>query len=600
MYYKAHDSLVENCTVYVYEEIYPDFKERGVKDADMAHSQFKGGLHPSRYKAIKRLHFIEASHAQTLCVRQLDVTLHYSVDPSDVDGMIKIAKAHGIQVSVYRRDKSYVDPGNFIRVYNYETPEFSSIESTFSCIPFEDIEVLVGSKGAGSRNNRQESFGISALDFSSRDSGGISKPNIMKKTSRAVPSFVAMSELAKELNMFQRKGPKHEKRLDTFARKIFKTNILEGLTAAASDDHVSFLATHFDSHNCKDVNDVIVCSRLVMELTNPGEPIPIYRPIRLVEIGYMRKCVSDYLERSDMLTDLVAEAVDFYRNRLPTERKEISREGFSTSVFEEVVEGGGLTRLCNMDKLAFYSAFADPLRKLLDAHPVLKLKDVCDLAVVIPPITEAVKWTQIILDWADGALPAGSLSQAYIEEAYDRFGGFNSGPCARMGVSATKPISHEDLKSSRENILQAVEDLNSQNLATSYVKASAAHSKLVKLFSLPPNKGGVVNCGELGAHHLIAFLVLSGAIRHPVVLMHCNISGGTKTAKRVEEVYKVPVKQFESLLKSIATVLDVELYVAENILCEMTRKDQRNDVFFPGTVYRGLLQHRFTLQYSQF
>jgi len=583
VYRKASDLVLLDCFVFVYEELHEDFAVR-VPNLSLNNCDYEGGLHPSRLPAIKAVHLIFVSHCQVIVARRLHMTPHYSVAPADVESIHSIAKGANIPVREYVRSQSYVNPAGFIRVYNYDTPEFAAIEPIFSCIPFEDTEKVVGQSKAGSRGNRQVCVGFSTQDLNHRDESSVVIPGVNKDTRKALPSLVALSALAKHLDVFPiPPSAENEDRQNRFARSIHPENILEGATIAINDEKSSLTLCHPDSSNCQQpgFDGSIIVSRLGMVQDSASEGDILWVPQRVVKIGYMRKPCADYQARCYTFGSLVDRAKEFYFKELPEDRRGISRESFFSSPFEEVIEGGGLSRLCNMDKLVFYAAFADPFRKLIDKYR-LSLCDISDLAVVIPWVTEASKFNQILAGWMEVGLPEGSLAVAFGEEAVRKFGCFSSGPANRMGVSMNKPIPFDTVRSSQKNILKAVLAINEETVSIGYKAASVAHRKLVRLLSLSPRLGGVEGCAELGAHHLVAVLVMIGAIHHPVLLTHSKVSTATNTAKRVKDLYGVPTAKFPQLLNSIAHALGVEIHVAENILCEMTRTSQKNDIYFPG------------------
>jgi len=297
----------------------------------------------------------------------------------------------------------------------------------------------------------------------------------------------------------------------------------------------------------------------------------------------MRKAVTDFAIRHEKLGTVVALAKDFYFNELPESRRQLNRD-FALDGWDEMIEGGIFGRACNMNKCAYYSPIADALRSFMDTFNPSD-EDLADICQVIPPLSESSIFPRIMRQWIERAphLPKGSLCQAFAKDALKFFGGFASGPGPRKQTCLGKPLPVDSVDQSRKNLFDFFQWAKSLDpCLDSATKVRGVYSDMVRRLCRPVQKGGLFYTQEIGAQHLVAVLVLVRKIHQAELVSYAKISTGTNTAKRLKSKYGVDPSEFPTLLSAVAHALNVDLMVAENVLCEMLRPLQKTDLFLPG------------------
>ena len=379
-----------------------------------------------------------------------------------------------------------------------------------------------------------------------------------------------------------------EEEQSAFARAIDVDNIHEGLTDGGYLEWAR-LFTHCDVHNCflQHRNGVIICSRVVMEKTtdriDSGSRRQAWAPRRLIVIAYMRKVVSDFARRHSRHAPVVALVKNYYLNEIPKWRRDITRD-FVTDGWDEVLEGGFLSRPCNMDKLGWYAPFIDALRNFITKFQP-GLEDLCDFGVLIPALSESAVFPSVLNYWVEkGKLPEeGCLAEAFADTANELFGSFACGPCPRKQSCLKSILDKASNEKSKRILYNEVMHLNNVEVSESSTKSQSSHfSASIKRLSRPTDQGGMYYTKELGAQHLLVIFAGAGIIHHPCFLAQATISTKTDTAKRLRERFGITDKEFPILLQTIAHALGVSLQKAENVLCESMRYLQKTDLYIPG------------------
>ena len=169
-----------------------------------------------------------------------------------------------------------------------------------------------------------------------------------------------------------------------------------------------------------------------------------------------------------------------------------------------------------------------------------------------------------------------------------KFGCVSSGPFCRAMVSAAFAIENERLFKDLKKFTAVIEDWNSRPRST--------HDKPLYLSSLVDDlQNSIVHVGPFSAQFLAKVLIRAGIIDHPELarqaVIHSKspiykevvVLSGVKNPKRNKKGVQTPqaicVARF---LKSAASALQVSPAVAENLLCELFRKESKWDFTFCG------------------
>ena len=616
-FYRATTETLDLAPIFVYEELKSTaFQEDGKPLFSLSKCQFEGGLFEERAPYIKACHLIRSSDAQLVNCLNLHHTCHYSVNVEQLLEFEQLASDLSIPIKVYDKEKSYTDPCNFLQVFNYGTDSFSKIEGVFNELSFERTALGVDKKyKKDSRGNFQAAFGLSTQSHNKRNELGVAYPQFRKNTADHVDSFLVTSKLSELTGTYSRgvvvpdenslppSGTTTKPNSDhmgcyfdlfahadqsVFARAIDEDVIHEGLTDGGYNEWLQ-LNVHCDVHNCflQGRNGAMICSRVVLEevpdpVCNDGHHF-ILVPRRYIIIAYMQKVAADFAKRQEKHGKIAALAKDFFLHEIPSWRREINRD-FALHGWDEVVDGCVFNRPCNMDKTAWYSSIADSLLRFMRFFEP-GLKAICDLCSILPALADSHIFPRVLNEWIkDGQIPPGPLLLGFSNTAIDLSGAFDSGPAARKQVCLNDFLDTTQLDLSRRNLFKIVQMANRELKydLTAQKDRIHAYSKLIDRISADVDKGGLYYCNELGAQHLVAVLSFCGVLHQPWLLVQAKISDGTRTAERLQTVFGVEPKDFPVLLATVASALSVELPVAENVLCEMTRRHQKLDCWLPG------------------
>jgi hypothetical protein len=604
--------ILDTAPINVYEELNDDaYDLAGNLVVNLARCAFEGGLFKKRSDYIKTAHLVYPSEAQLVNTKCLHQTCHYSIGREQLPEFLETARRLAVPVEHYHRDRSFLaDPQAFLRIYNFGTDAFTKIEPLFNELAFERTARAISTEyETEKRGNIQGSFGVSALSMNQRNRLGVAVPQLKACTSKQVDNFLVMSKLSEvtttyenpPLELVDGEEPStdyytrfQEEQHSPFARAIDEDNIHEGLTDGGYLEWDRLFA-HCDTHNCflQHRHGVILCSRVVMERVKNGTASPFsqhaWTPRRLIVIAYMRKVVSDFARRQSRHAPVVALVKDFYLNEIPEWRREITRD-FVTDGWDEVLEGGVLSRPCNMDKMGWYAPFIDALFNFTKKFQPT-LEDLCDIGVLIPALSESSIFPRVLNHWVEqGQLPEGGcLAEAFADTAIELFGSFACGPCPRKQVCLKSELKKTSHDKSRRNFYREVRHLNEEVdvRETSTKSQCAEFSSSVDRLSRPLAQGGLYYTTDLGAQHLLVIFVGAGIIHHPSFLAQARISTKTETAKRLREQFGLSDSDFPLLLQAISHALCITPQKAENVLCEALRQWQKTDLYIPGQwIYR--------------
>jgi hypothetical protein len=212
---------------------------------------------------------------------------------------------------VYTPDRSYVQTGSFLRVWNFGTPQWEEVEAEFGLCNFESARVAASEFPTTRRGNRARSYGYSGQSFKADPVSFVQKPVLRSGTRKWEKHMESLSSLQAACGArppSTSTGNPH--RLPDFGGKISEHNFLEGLTVAVSDVLTETVNCHLDTQNDSSTgfSTVIVASEI-----KQGE--------RIILCGYMKQCVGAYYTREVFTREAVATARALLREVEQWERR---------------------------------------------------------------------------------------------------------------------------------------------------------------------------------------------------------------------------------------------------------------------------------------
>ena len=134
-------------------------------------------------------------------------------------------------IVVYDGSHSYTDPGNFVRIWNYGTPEFQEIAPMFEHLSFSKVNRHLASLHPSDRGNQQDALGFSTQNLKNRcPQTNVAIPALNEGTDAFQEEFAKLSTLAKHLNAIDDTPSSAMDlfRWAKFAGTIHSHNMLEG------------------------------------------------------------------------------------------------------------------------------------------------------------------------------------------------------------------------------------------------------------------------------------------------------------------------------------------------------------------------------------
>ena len=141
-------------------------------------------------------------------------------------------------IVTYQANQSHTDPGSFVRVWNFGTPEFKAIEPIFERLSFSQVNCHLALLGPSDHGNQQEALGFSTQNLSSRcPQTNVAIPGLNTGTTAFREEFAKMSALAVHVHAIDEPGQEVEGnsfpamglfRWAKFASTIHPWNLLEG------------------------------------------------------------------------------------------------------------------------------------------------------------------------------------------------------------------------------------------------------------------------------------------------------------------------------------------------------------------------------------
>lgn len=289
--------------------------------------------------------YLTGRAVMVLCTTQ---TPHYSIAYKDFLNYREEIIASGFpeaNIHVYARQRSYVpamateernttttsttttaiSATNFIRLYNYGTPEWDTIDKyarKFDMSPH--LSSWVNKNGQielnpGKRGNTVLSAGFSTTSLISRSkTTQVAMPARLKGTNEFVHNMVNFTELLHELGVLEKHPAKKPEtdvplkaesllsdvlmnhRIAQFASMLHPSNRLEGMSASVMDLSQDLVRCHVDRgddpvppYNFSSVFSFICAEGKEMSQAESSRP----RILRFALIGYQRKACRDYLSR---------------------------------------------------------------------------------------------------------------------------------------------------------------------------------------------------------------------------------------------------------------------------------------------------------------
>ena len=186
----------------------------------------------------------------------------------------------------YRSNKSHIG-GNFIRVWNSETPEWNDLSESFDSLSLESLSVELSSEEVSGRGNIQKTYGFTdqnVTDFVIETS--CFKPHLIVGTEKRADWFLLATRLGLCCGSLQQMDT-NSQRVNEFAKTIHPENLVEGITLAKTGmKRATQISPHCDVKNdCSSgYNFLFVANKIVNDE-------------RVAFIVFGRKCVRQYYDR---------------------------------------------------------------------------------------------------------------------------------------------------------------------------------------------------------------------------------------------------------------------------------------------------------------
>jgi hypothetical protein len=561
--------------------------------------KYQGGLHPLHSASIRRVHLIHPCRRQLYCVKNLHSHPHYQIRPRDLRLFLKHCTAvlpDDSAVIEYSPSLSH-DTDDFMKVWNDETPEFSKVKPFYEALQLRQslLGILLESVNSktvdGTRNNVQVSFGVSSLNLKKNAADGVfeAKPQMNHGTEKVANHLAVMSELARALQLEFidiLESDQENEHLDTFARTIHKRNVFPGCTIGLYISFEQLLSMHTDDHNCpREGHNVQMVASEVFE----GDDRNLQR---IFFATYGRSCCHQYLVRVKQ-SDEVVHLLRTMRSFIPESRHRLSAATRdSPGIYNPAT---GITRrpVC-MDKHALISFIVDCISKFESKLSVpLCIYRLLELCLVVAWLSSHDQFHEVVVKrWSCGQVPPGNLAIAYAKEMFLQ-GGCNGGDCQRFQPHFNKDITLGQMIRSLVSLRSIVREING-SILLSEKNMINAYTKAVK-----DCKSLVIGAGGLTAQHLIHTLVFTGALQVPPFFATIAMMGTeTQSYKELQKRFiGLTPSRAEALLSVVATELDVEMRVVEEMLCCLSKDNKKRDAnvepSFSGQTYRFATKDEF-------
>ena len=542
---------------------------------------------------------------QAYTAKQLKTVNHYQCSQEDVPTLVQLAaktnqsrcSSRKLKLHLIKGDVNYKD--EFLCVRNDLAP------SHFRGLKFRELMKKVSTtKQEQSRNHRRVDIGATGNNNSPRTdplSQGLSKPACHVATNEpwAKDYLVALSDAIRRVfpndwNLFYH----DEARMREFAWKYTSCcrsfveaaaligQLLRSCGFTLAHHHLS---GHTDNHNDdSDPNFEIVIGLSVLYYNQEHDAL-----IRAAHVTYGKKAAADYMARKRLfgpILDMIVKA----HNSFPPSQKFVSTELMPT---KDDRHGKTLPAPHSM-KTVYYSVLAHPVETLVRTYPAMQRNGWFLFAALFPMIVS--NCPQIHYYTVMELCRNPSLLGCHIEELcpfdfawclYNYLWDVKDGNIPTDYKLTQRYQPSHNIRASREQVINSMRALARvafflnripiQELTEQlpyYRSRAAAHlssscpNELVDLWDLE-TRFGVVSCGTLIAQHYLAVMALLGVV--PLaVLSGAEISIGTATWKCLRSFGlsdSCHAEQSATLLNAVASLLDVSLMQAEEIICKSTQ-----------------------------
>ena len=563
------------------------------------------------WSCISSVYVIFPAVFQAYTAKQLKTVNHYQCSQEDVPVLVQRAEETNrsrsssrlLNLHLIKGDVNYQD--DFLCVRNDLLP------GHFRGLNFRELmEKVSTTKQEQSRNHRRVDIGATGHNNSPRTdplSLGLSKPACHAATKEpwAKAHLVALSDVIRRVfpkasNLFYH----DEARMREFAwkyagskRSLVEAGALIGQLLRSCGFTLAhhLLAGHTDSHNDdSNPNFEIVVGLSVLHYNQEHDAL-----IRLAHVTYGKKAAADYMARKKLFGPILEMIVKAH-NSFPAMEKFVSTELMPT----KDDRNGKTLRAPHTMKTVYYSVLAHPVETLVRTYPVMQRNGWFLFAALFPiivsncpqihyctvmelcrnphllgshveemcPFDFAWSLYNYLWDVKDGTVPTDyKLTQRYQPS-------HNSRATRGQVINSMRALVRVSLFLNRIPLEELTEQLPYYRSRVAAHLSSSCPNELVDVWDLE-TRLGVVSCGTLISQHFLAVMALLGVVPLPV-LFGAEISIGTATWKCLRSFGlgdESHAEQSATLLNAVASLLDVSLMQAEEIICKSTQHFRGTD-----------------------
>lgn len=557
--------------------VFQEMRDGWTEKVNMATAAEYGGLVEKQAHLMKVIHIVVfmIGVMNVYSVLNLHCTAHYTY--TSVDEIIQIVAQFNtkdgvdIQVRVYMPTASYVD-GNFLRVYNSGTPEWSIVSHLYAKLGLKQLmrEMVKSDSDPCERGNRQRLFGRASIAFEKRDLDKCHKPRYRKGTNKETARQLAIA--TKMVDAMYGEGVffTDEKRTAMFGDETARDFGMEGerIGFESMADMLAFVwdvvYCHFDSMNCAEPGYNIQMGASLPEVVKVNG---VNTPAR-VSKGFYTRSTCGYAAKNMSLGAVVADDWAKEIMKLPAVRREVSRE-----MLKLRPETGYAGVLCHVDKLAgLISLHSDVLRSLLREYhyrtgALLARQLAVEIAYGAIATNKPMQFgraVDLLVRDGGGVVPAMQQDAFLFEivcNSFCKIGGNNAGgEYARHQPTFNRDIMRKQAMNSCRVIDKACDQLNE----------GVEHKKIIDGLC-----SGVFNADGLGANNLVFIIVMSTIAGLPHQATNATIAGSTNTAKFLKEKYGIETaSQRATALTWIQDENKVNTMLGENGICVYVSPDK--------------------------
>jgi hypothetical protein len=439
----------------------------------------------------------------------------------------------GVPCIVYLPDRSYVQSGSFLQVWNHSTPQWDDIHEEYDACGFPVARRGVSQFSMSDRGNRSISLGFTGMSYQPDPATFVQKPVMRDETLHWKKHMQSLSSLQAACGA---RPPPEDHRFRDFGRLIHPDNFLEGITVGVTDLLTENVSCHLDTQNDRSTgfNTVIVASEI-----KDGE--------RLIQGGYFKSCVFAYCSRQQVTCPVIASASVLFGEIVEWENRNHTIHHHNKP---------GQPPAC-IDKCVRLAPF---VHILVDLIRTFRLNFVQTIEALLPItfVTASVYWV-VGSQWIQSKkLPAPNLARAFHDIAT------TNAKNSELTLSLP-PI--ECLEASLYHLRHHIQAVNSCD-----TNRHSYHHLVLEIQKTCGQSGSV---SMLPIEDLVTVAVLAGVITHSKLANQACLSRSTPTLLAIKSTSDcTTISQACGLVKAVARALDVSLPVSHALFRQKLNLDQ--------------------------